>query len=332
MRPVEQQAGGMLRVFEHYGPTLREVEKRLLEMFDSEVFIIPVIGRHLIKSGGKRMRPLFLLMSAELAGYEGEDHIPLASIIESVHTASLLHDDVVDGAESRRGNASANTLWGNQVVILVGDYLYSNALKMAVSFRNQKIMETLSAATTRMTLGELTQLQKSHSIEISEEEYFDIIAAKTGALISAASRIGGILGGCTAGQEEALGSFGLKAGNAFQVVDDILDYKADKGALGKKLGKDLEEGKVTLPLIYLLRSATNEERALVQEILDSDGVDGAGLQRVLDLFKRYEAVDEAFQRATALVEEAKGELDAFPDSARRDSLIALANYALQREK
>ncbi|KKM02403.1 hypothetical protein LCGC14_1784780 [marine sediment metagenome] len=332
MRPVEQQAGGMLRVFEHYGPTLREVEKRLLEMFDSDVFIIPVIGRHLIKSGGKRMRPLFLLMSAELAGYEGEDHIPLASIIESVHTASLLHDDVVDGAESRRGNASANTLWGNQVVILVGDYLYSNALKMAVSFRNQKIMETLSAATTRMTLGELTQLQKSHSIEISEEEYFDIIAAKTGALISAASRIGGILGGCTPEQEEALGSFGLKAGNAFQVVDDILDYKADKGALGKKLGKDLEEGKVTLPLIYLLRSATNEERALVQEILDSDGVDGAGLQRVLDLFKRYEAVDEAFERATALVEEAKGELDAFPDSVRRDRLIALANFALQREK
>ncbi len=332
MRPVEQQAGGMLRVFEHYGPTLREVEKRLLEMFDSDVFIIPAIGCHLIKSGGKRMRPLFLLMSAELAGYEGEDHIPLASIIESVHTASLLHDDVVDGAESRRGNASANTLWGNQVVILVGDYLYSNALKMAVSFGDQKIMETLSAATTRMTLGELTQLQQSHSIEISEKEYFDIIAAKTGALISAASRIGGILGGCTAGQEEALGSFGLKAGNAFQVVDDILDYKADEGALGKKLGKDLEEGKVTLPLIYLLRGATNEERALVQEILDSDGVDGAGLQRVLDLFKRYEAVDEAFERATALVEEAKGELDAFPDCARRDSLIALANFALQREK
>ncbi len=332
MGPLKQHAEGMRRVFEHYDKALRQVEDSLLGMFDSDVFIIPIIGRHLIKSGGKRMRPLFLLMSANLVGYGGQDHIPLASIIESVHTASLLHDDVVDGAESRRGNASANSLWGNQVVILVGDYLYSNALKMAVSFGNQKIMETLSAATTRMTLGELTQLQKSQSIEITEEEYFEIISSKTGALISAASRIGGVLGDCTPEQEEALGAFGLMAGNAFQVVDDILDYKAEEGALGKKLGKDLEEGKVTLPLIYLLKAATPAERDLVQEILDNDGVDGKGLESVLDLFRRYEAVNESFERATRLVEDAKARLEVFPDSLERDRLCSLANFALQREK
>ncbi len=332
MGPLKQHAEGMQRVFEHYDATLRQVEDCLLGMFESDVSIIPVIGRHLIKSGGKRMRPLFLLMSADLAGYEGQDHIPLASIIESVHTASLLHDDVVDGAESRRGTASANSLWGNQVVILVGDYLYSNALKMVLSFSNQKIMETLSAATTRMTLGELTQLQKSHSIKLSEDEYFNIISSKTGALISVAARIGGILGACTPEQEEALSSFGLMAGNAFQVVDDILDYKAEEGALGKKLGKDLEEGKVTLPLIYLLRSATPAERDLVQEILGGDGVDGKGLQSVLNLFRRYEAVNESFERAQKLVEDAKAELDVFPDCQERERLCSLANFALQREK
>jgi len=330
--PLKQHTEGMQRVFEHYDSTLRQVEDRLLEMFDSDVFIIPAIGRHLIKSGGKRMRPLFLLMSADLAGYEGKDHIPLASIIECVHTASLLHDDVVDGAESRRGSPSANSLWGNQVVILVGDYLFSNALKMAVSFRNQKIKEALAAATTRMTLGELTQLQKSHSIEISEEEYFDIISSKTGALISAASSIGGILGDCTLKQVEALGAFGLKAGNAFQVVDDILDYKAEEGSLGKKLGKDLEEGKVTLPLICLLRSATPAERDLVQEILDGNGVGAMGLQSVLELFRRYEAVNESFERAMKLIEDAKCELDVFPDCLERERLCSLANFALQREK
>jgi octaprenyl-diphosphate synthase len=330
--PIEQKAEAMAQVFEHYKPVLSKVEACMLEMFDSDVFIIPVIGRHLINSGGKRMRPLFLLMSAELAGYEGDDHLTLASIIESVHTASLLHDDVVDGAESRRGKPSANSLWGNQVVILVGDYLYSNALKVAVSFNNQRIMETLSAATTRMTLGELTQLQKSNSIEITEDEYFDIISSKTGALISAASRIGGILGKCSKEHEEALGTFGLMAGNAFQVVDDILDYKADEGALGKKLGKDLEEGKVTLPLIYLLRSANDDERGMVQEILDKDGVSEADLKRVLDLFKSYKAVDEAFERARKLVEDAKGELEIFPASKVRDRLFELSDYALIREK
>jgi octaprenyl-diphosphate synthase len=332
MGPIGQQAEGLQKIFEAYESERLRVEEHLLKMFESDVFIIPAMGRHLIKSGGKRLRPLFLLLSADLAGYEGEDHILLASVIESVHTASLLHDDVVDGADFRRGNPSANSLWGNQVVILVGDYVYSNAVKAAVSFRSQKVMETLSAATTRMTLGELSQLQRSHSIDITEEEYFDIISSKTGALISAASRIGGILGGCTPEQEDALGRFGLKAGNAFQVVDDILDYKADEGELGKRLGKDLEEGKVTLPLIYLLRSASPEERALVEEVLDSDGVDDKGLDRVLDLFRRYDAVEEAFHRARALVEEAKRELGAFPDSVHRERLCVLADYALRREK
>ena len=320
------------KIFDSYDSGLRKVEERMLEMFESDVKIIPIIGKHLINSGGKRMRPLFLLLSAELAGYKGDHHIPLASIIESVHTASLLHDDVVDGAESRRGKDSANSLWGNQIVILVGDYLYSNALKMALSFKNHRILEALSSATTRMTLGELTQLQKSHSIDITEEEYFEIISSKTGALISASTRIGAILADLPEKQESALMSFGLMAGNAFQVVDDILDYKADEGELGKKLGKDLEEGKVTLPLIYLLKRADKGEREAVQEILNGDGVDEGGLGLVLDLFRRYDAVDEAFARARSLVEEAKAELEVFPDSEQRDHLFALADFALKREK
>jgi|Deesub1362A_J573_1020465.scaffolds.fasta_scaffold00004_432 octaprenyl-diphosphate synthase len=318
-------------VFDAHEEELRLVEEHLRDMFKSDVFLIPLVGRHLLDSGGKRIRPLFLLSSARLAGYKGENHIALASVIETVHTASLLHDDVVDGAELRRGKPVAHSIWGNQVVILVGDFLYSKALKHAVSFKSQQIMEALSSATTSMTEGELLQLQKSGDVSITEEEYLKIISSKTGVLISAACRIGGILGDVSPEKEQALAEFGLKAGIAFQMADDILDYMADEGDLGKRLGKDLEEGKITLPLICLLKAVSGAEREEIKGMIEH-GLSDDSLHRILDLFKLYNVLEESVSRAKKLVEDAKAELSVFPPSAERDEMFAIAEYALQRGK
>ena len=235
-------------VFNLYEEKLHRVELNIKELFRNKIPFVPLIGNHIISSGGKRLRPLFHLISADLAGYTGNAHIEIAGIIESIHTASLLHDDVVDMADLRRGHPTANSVWGNQIVVLVGDFLYSNALRTAVMQKNQRIMEVLSSSTTRMTEGELLQLTRIGNPDITEEEYIEIISAKTGALISAACRLGAILGELPEEQENALANFGMKIGIVFQMADDILDYMADEHALGKKLCKDLEEGKITLPL------------------------------------------------------------------------------------
>lgn len=317
-------------VFESYGEELRLVEENLRGLFDSNVFLIPLVGRYLMDGGGKRFRPLFLLSSARLSGYGGEDHISLAGIVESIHTASLLHDDVVDDAELRRGNPPAHSLWGNQVVILVGDFLYSNALKTAVSFKNQDIMDALSGATTMMTEGELLQLEKSGDINIKEEEYTRIAASKTGILISAACRIGAILAGASQERVNALASYGLKTGIAFQMADDMLDYMADEEELGKRLGNDLGEGKITLPLINLIEVATDEEREEVRAIV-GNGAEKSGLKRVGELFAAYNVLEETFGKARSLVREAKEELSVFPPSAEREQMFAIADYALKRD-
>ncbi|MEK7712799.1 MAG: polyprenyl synthetase family protein, partial [Nitrospirota bacterium] len=284
-----------------------------------------------LESGGKRLRPLFLLSSARLAEYKGDEHIALAGIIELIHMASLLHDDVVDAAKIRRGRPAAHSVWGNQIVILVGDFLYSNALRKAVSFKNQRIMEALSEATTSMTEGEILQLQKTADINITEDEYIKIISAKTGLLISAACRIGAILSSELLGAEEnALAMFGLKAGTAFQMADDILDYMAEESELGKKLGKDIGEGKITLPVIYLLKNASADEKEEIKRIIEKPSEEG--LRRILALFRQYSVLEESLKRAQALVDEAKDELSIFPDSPDRDAMLSLADYAISRDK
>ncbi len=318
------------RVFDAYERELSLVEAKLEGLFQSEAPLIPLIGRYLLESGGKRLRPLFLLSSARLAGYKGDEHIALAGIIELIHMASLLHDDVVDAAKIRRGRPAAHSVWGNQVVILVGDFLYSNALRKAVSFKNQRIMEALSEATTSMTEGEILQLQKTADINITEDEYIKIISAKTGLLISAACRIGAILSIRPPAEEAALAMFGLKAGTAFQMADDILDYMAEESELGKKLGKDIGEGKITLPVIYLFKGASGAEKEEIKRIIEKPSEEG--LRRILALFRQYSVLEESLKRAQALVDEAKDELSIFPDSPDRDAMLSLADYAISRDK
>lgn len=319
------------KVFDAYERELSLVEANLEELCQSEAPLIPLIGKYLLESGGKRLRPLFLLSSARLAGYKGDKHVALAGIIELIHMASLLHDDVVDAAKIRRGRTAAHSVWGNQIVILVGDFLYSNALRKAMSFKDQRIMEALSEATTSMTEGEILQLQKTADINITENEYIKIISAKTGLLISAACRIGAILNSELLGAEEnALAMFGFKAGTAFQMADDILDYMAEESELGKKLGKDIGEGKITLPVIYLFKGASGTEKEEIKRIIEKPSEEG--LRQILALFRQYSVLEESLKRAQALVDEAKAELSIFPDSPDRDAMLSLADYAISRDK
>ncbi len=320
-------------VFTTYAEELKKVEKELLGLFKSDAFLIPAIGNHIVKSGGKRLRPLFLILSSELCGYREHPRIVLASIIEAIHTASLLHDDVVDGADLRRGKPTAHSIWGNQVVVLVGDYLYSNALKIAVSHKSQAVMEALSAATTRMTEGELLQLSKIGDPEVKEQEYLTIISAKTGALISAACQIGAILASEPQERVDALKDYGMKTGIAFQMVDDILDFMADEDGLGKKLGKDLDEGKITMPLILLLRQCNDRERERVKEIINnSEAIPRESLKDILELFKKYSIIEASMRRAQEFIDDAKRALEVFPPSRHRDDLFCLADYALLRRR
>lgn len=319
------------QVFGLYEPELKIVEDRLKDFFKSIASPIPLIGKHLIDSGGKRLRPLLLILSADISGFKGEARLDLAGIIESIHAASLLHDDVVDAAEVRRGKSSAHSIWGNQIVILVGDFLYANALRLAVLQKNQKIMETLSGATTRMTEGEILQLTKIGDPDITEEEYLNIISAKTGALISAACRIGAILGSLPEDKENALSHFGMKTGTAFQMADDILDYMADEGKLGKRLGKDLREGKITLPIIYLLKVATDKEVREVKNII-KDGFKQGDLKRIRELFKKHNVLTLSFKKAHGLISDAKVNLEMFPHSAAKEALLTIADYVLSRGK
>lgn len=318
-------------IFKAYQQDLKIVEDKIRDIFSSHVFTIPLIGKHILDGGGKRLRPLILLLSAEMAGFRGDARLILAGIIESIHTASLLHDDVVDGAEIRRGKLPAHSIWGNQVVILVGDFLYSNALRLAVLQRSQRVMEALSEATTRMTEGEILQLSKTADPDISEEDYLNIISAKTAALISAACRIGGILGSVHEDMENALARFGMKTGIAFQMADDILDYMAEESELGKRLGKDLREGKITLPLICLLKTVTPSEKEQINNII-KNGFKKSGLRIILKLFRKYHTIEHSLEKAQDLIADAKAELSVFPDSDAKKALFAIADYTLQRNK
>jgi octaprenyl-diphosphate synthase len=318
-------------VFELYEERLHLVELKIQALFKNKASVIPLIGSYITSSGGKRLRPLFHLISADMAGYKGDSQIEIAAIVESIHTASLLHDDVVDMAELRRGKPTANSVWGNQVVVLVGDFLYSNALKTAVAQKNQRIMEILSEATTRMTEGELLQLNRIGDPDMTEEDYIEIISAKTGALISAACRVGAVLGGMPEAMESSLGEFGMKTGVVFQMADDILDYMAEEKELGKKLCKDLDEGKITLPLLSLLRTAAEGEVAEIKKMI-SDGFPDEGIDRVLALLKKYRSIESSLEKARSLVDAAKAELASFPDGLPKEALLTIADYSLSREK
>jgi len=307
---------------------LEKVDQEFRKNLRSSVPIIAAIGEHLLLSGGKRFRAKLLLLSAKLCGYSGESHISMAGLIEFIHTATLLHDDVVDKAKLRRGIESANSKWGNEACVLVGDFLFTKCFTRMVESGNWKILHTISMATTIMAEGELEELIRTNDLSLDEETYLSIIARKTAYLISAATQIGAVLGKASEEKEEALAQFGMNVGIAFQLIDDNLDYTSDKS--GKKIGIDLQDGKITLPLIFTLRSCDEAEKAFIQKTLNSLPITEKAFSRVGEIIDRHRGVHYTWEKAKEHVERAKDHLHLFPNSKEKEALCTLANYVLER--
>lgn len=319
-------------VWDLYKEDLILTEKKIKETLITVAPAIPMVGEYIFTGGGKRIRPLLAIVCSKMLGYSGEKTSILACSVESIHTASLLHDDVVDGANLRRGRPSAHSLWGDQVVVLVGDYLYSNALRLVNSLKSYKIMDAFSTATAKMSEGELIQLSKKGDPNISEEDYMNIITGKTAILMSATCKGGAVIGNASQEREDALTTFGLNFGLAFQIADDILDYMAEEKMLGKSLGKDLEEGKITLPLVYLLRNASRSEAEKVKSIIKSESFSKLDLAYILDLLNKYASIKQSYEKARAIIQDAKSELDIFENSTGKSALLTISDYVLTRTK
>ncbi len=322
----------MEKVVKMLEPQMLKVVNQFKHDLSSEVSLIRKVGEYVLSSGGKRMRPMLVLLTSMLSGYKGDKHIGVASVVEFIHTATLLHDDVVDAAVVRRGAESANRVWGNEASVLVGDFLFAKSFSIMVRAGSLPILQALSDATTQMAEGEVLQLISTCDIDLSEEKYIKVVREKTAVLIAAACKCGGILGEVSPEQEQALHDFGLDLGIAFQFMDDALDYVADEAEFGKACGQDLEEGKMTLPLIETLRHCTPAERDMVAEIIEAEEVSSEALERVVDLINRYDGIEYTRARATALVERAKGYLQVFEPCEALDALETVADYVVSRTK
>jgi octaprenyl-diphosphate synthase len=322
---------GMSNVWEYYRGELGAVEDQIRHNLDSKVALVNTVCAHILNSGGKRIRPLLLILSARSAGYTGRDDVLLASLIEYIHTATLLHDDVVDHADLRRGRKTAGGLWGNQVAILVGDYLYSKAICHIVGFRSQDVNECLAEACRKMAEGELMQLSYKDDAALSEPEYLKIAEYKTGALIAAACRMGAVVADADPSLRDALFQFGQAVGVAFQVADDTLDYAAPRESLGKLLGKDLDEGHVTLPLLHLKKHCTKAEQQRLADIMENKHNGNGELAWVVSLMERYGSIDYAMETARGFVRAAKVHLEPFEDSVHKRALHVVADYMVSRD-
>jgi len=317
-------------LFAQLDEDLQRIEEEINKNLQSSVPLIALVTRYIMRSGGKRLRPLLTVLAARLLNYQGDDQYGLSIVFEYLHAATLLHDDVVDHAELRRGRPSANTLWGNAAVVLVGDFLLATSFFLSVTSGNLKILRILSETTTSMAEGEVLQLINSDNLEISEEEYIEVIRRKTAILISAACQIGAILGRADEEQEEAMRSFGLNLGIAFQLRDDFLDYTGSAEEFGKPVGKDLQEGKITLPLIHALQSSNDGDRQRLVELIISDHNYQQIFTEVKKIIQAYQGLDYTDKLAIHYITEAKSALSIFPESPTRQSLLEIAEYVISR--
>jgi octaprenyl-diphosphate synthase len=296
----------------------------------SDVVLINQVAEHIIGGGGKRLRPMLHLIAARAAGYAGRDHLPLAALIEFIHTSTLLHDDVVDESDLRRGRKTANAVWGNAASVLVGDFLYSRSFQMMVELDSMRVMRILADTTNRIAEGEVLQLLNIGNPDTHEQAYLDVIERKTAVLFAAATRLGAVLAGLPPAQEDALARYGLDLGYAFQIADDVLDYASDADTLGKAIGHDLAEGKPTLPLILAIARSEPAQAARLKQALQAGG--GDALDEVLAAIHATGALDASRERAHRYAASACAALDALAPSAARDALAVLADYAVDRTR
>ena len=305
------------------------VDRVIRARLHSEVMLINQVGEYIINSGGKRLRPALVVLSADAFGYRGENHHSLATVVEFIHTATLLHDDVVDESALRRGRETANALFGNSASVLVGDFLYSRAFQMMVEVGEMRVMQTMADATNTIAEGEVLQLLNCHDADVDAANYMRVIHCKTAKLFEAAMRLGAILGNASAADEEAVATYGMHLGTAFQLIDDVLDYSADEAQTGKHLGDDLAEGKPTLPLIYAMQHGTPEQAAVVRGAIEQGDV--GKFAEVLQIIHATGALDFTRQQALREAEAACAAIAALAGSKYKQSLLELANFAATRQ-
>lgn len=322
----------LVQLFEPVRADLEAVEREFARQVQSQIHVIPEIGNYLLKSGGKRVRPAVLLMAARLCGYQGPRAILNAAVVEFIHTATLVHDDIIDDADVRRGRKAVHSQWGNDVTVLAGDFLYIKSMAMALTQDTLDVVRMLCDVTLRMIEGELYQLTKNGVVDLSEAEHFDIIRRKTAYLFGGCAQIGGMLGVVGADKETALREYGFSLGVMFQLVDDLLDFTGATEALGKPVGGDLREGKITLPIIHLLEHGGPEADALVRAIVRDRHVSAEAWARVKGLLAEHRSIEYAYGRAVEFGEAAKRHLRVFAPGPEREALMGLADYVLQRDR
>ena len=308
---------------------MREVDAVIRARLHSEVVLVRQVAEYIVNSGGKRLRPALVLLTAGAMGYRGKHHHELAAVVEFIHTATLLHDDVVDESSLRRGRDTANALFGNAASVLVGDFLYSRAFQMMVSVDDMRVMRVLSDATNIIAEGEVMQLMNCHNADIEVDQYLQVIRYKTAKLFEAAARLGGILGKAGPDVEEALASYGMHLGTAFQLIDDVLDYSGEEATTGKHLGDDLAEGKPTLPLIHVMLHGSKEQAACVRAAIENGGRDD--FAAVLAAIQATDALTVTRRHAQAESDRAIDAISVLPPSSYKDSLLQLARFAIARD-
>ncbi|MGQ7847865.1 polyprenyl synthetase family protein [Granulosicoccus sp. 3-233] len=310
---------------------MSRVDELIRQRLASEVVLINQLSSYIIGSGGKRLRPQMVLLAAGACGLDPDTEanpVTVAAIIEFIHTATLLHDDVVDASELRRGRDTANSVWGNEAAVLVGDFLYSRSFEMMVEVQNLQVMSILASTTNRIAEGEVMQLLNVREPGISEAQYIQVIEAKTARLFQAATELGAVLAGESADIQAALASYGMHLGTAFQIADDVLDYKSDSDTMGKNIGDDLAEGKTTLPLIHAMRDGTDAQAAVIAETIRAGGLER--LPEVLEIIRQTDALDKSMNRAHESASRAIDALIALPASPYRDALQQIARYSVDR--
>ncbi len=334
MNPAAQKpsAAALAQLFEPIREDLRAVEREFARHVQSQVALIPTIGDYIQNGGGKRIRPAVLLMAARMAGYTGERAVLYASVLEFIHTATLVHDDIIDESQLRRGREAVHTRWGNHVTVLFGDFLYLKSMSLALTQDDLAIIRLLCDVTLRIVEGEIYQLTKNGDADLTETEHFEIVQSKTAYLFAGCARIGGMLGPITRDQQEALWQYGLNIGMAFQIVDDLLDFTGEEVALGKPVGGDLREGKLTLPVIHMRDRGGPRAASLLRKVVESREVGLDEWHEIKSMLTQTRSIEYASRVASDYVERAKKTLYSFPSSDARDALMFLPDYVVSRDR